>query len=527
MTGAGPERVALCNIAKSFGELVAVDDASMSIRRGEVHALVGENGAGKTTLMNILYGLLSRTSGDILLDGTPVAFKGPAEAIRAGIGMVHQHFKLAPSFTVAENIILGSEPLSRLGQLDRLEADRRTRALSQRFGFDLDPEAIVGTLPIGLRQRVEILKALYREAEILILDEPTSVLTPQETRELFATMRSLAANGRSIVFITHKLKEVLAVSDRISVMRHGRIIATTGNSGVSAEQLARLMVGRPVLMRVVKTRAHPGGAAALKVENLTVIGDRGETAVADLSLAVRPGEIVGLAGVQGNGQDELVQCIAGLRRPLSGRVEICGTAVAGREPLDCRAAGLAYIPADRGRVGLSRASRVWENMTLGHQAEFARGPFLAARSARARSAELIRRFDVRGANVDTPAASLSGGNQQKVQLARELTRAAAIILAEQPSQGVDIGAIEAIHRILVEMRDSGRAVFVISADLDEIFALSDRILVIFRGRIVADLTAEETDFEEIGRFMGGIEGPSAGLGRATASSNLDAGDRVY
>jgi simple sugar transport system ATP-binding protein len=506
MDSSASERVVMRNVAKRFGQFVAIHEASMSIRAGEIHALVGENGAGKSTLMNILYGLLPRSGGEVLLRGEPVDFAGPAEAIGKGIGMVHQHFKLAPSFTVAENIVLGSEPAA-FGRLDRAEVVRRSRALSEKFGFDLDPRAVVGTLPVGLQQRVEILKALYRDAEILILDEPTSVLTPQETRSLFETLRALAANGRSIIFITHKLREVLAVSDRISVMRQGRIIATKENQGVTAEELARLMVGRPVLLRVAKTAARPEGRPSLEVRDLVVGGDRGEVAVEHLSLTVRPGEIVGLAGVQGNGQDELVQCIAGLRRPLSGTIEICGKSIAGSEPRTCRAAGLAYVPADRGRVGLSMASRIWENMTLGHQNEFARGPFFATRSARRRTSELIRQFDVRGARPETLARSLSGGNQQKVQLARELTRNVQVILAEQPSQGVDIGAIESIHRTLVAMRDAGRAVFVISADLDEVFGLADRILVIYRGRIVADLPTNGTDFEEVGRYMGGLHDP--------------------
>ena len=498
--------ISMVHIAKRFDELVAIHDASLGVGAGEIHALVGENGAGKTTLMNILYGLLPRDGGDIRLRGEPVAFAGAAQAIAAGIGMVHQHFKLAPSFTVAENIILGAEPMRSLGRIDRSRAERETAELGRRFGLDLNPRAAVGALPVGLQQRVEILKALYRDAAILILDEPTAVLTPQETRELFSTMRRLAEHGRSIIFITHKLREVLAVSDRISVMRHGRIIATEPNKGVTAQHLASLMVGRSVILRVDKTKAHPSEDNLLKVERLTALGDRGETAVSDVSFSVRAGEIVGLAGVQGNGQDELVQCIAGMRRPVSGTVAICGTSSDHADPRTRRDLGLAYVPADRRRVGLSLTSLVWENMTVGHLPEFSRGPILNGKAAKIRASELIRRFDVRGARDLTPAGSLSGGNQQKVQLARELTRGARVIVAEQPSRGVDIGAIEAIHRILVEMRDAGRAVFVISADIDEIFSLSDRILVIYRGRIVADLVADDTNVEEVGRLMGGLEG---------------------
>ncbi|MCW6510605.1 ABC transporter ATP-binding protein [Lichenifustis flavocetrariae] len=495
--------VSLRGIVKHFGELVAIHDATLDIKPGEVHALVGENGAGKSTLMNILYGLLPPTSGAVVLRGKPVSFGGPAEAIAAGIGMVHQHFKLAPSFTVAENIILGAEPALSGGRLDLRTAERDTGDLSQRFGLDLDPRAIVSTLPVGLRQRVEILKALYRQAEILILDEPTAVLTPQETAELFITMRSLAKSGRSVVFITHKLREVLAVSDRISVMRQGRIVSTLDNSEVTADQIASLMVGRTVLLRVAKTEAKPRGGPTLEISNLSVSGDRGTPAVEDLSLTVRPGEIVGLAGVQGNGQDELVESIAGIRRSTAGRIAICGTVPTVGDPVASRRAGLAYVPADRAHVGLSLQSSIWENMAVGHLSAFRKGPFLAAAAARRRCRELIKRFDIRGAGEMTPAGALSGGNQQKVQLARELTRDARLIIAEQPSQGVDIGAIESIHRLLVAMRDEGRAVFVISADLDELMSLCDRLLVIYRGRIVGDIAAADADVEEIGRLMGG------------------------
>jgi general nucleoside transport system ATP-binding protein len=495
--------VSMRGIVKHFGDTVAIRDATLEIHSGEVHALVGENGAGKSTLMNILYGLLPRTAGEVDLRGVPVSFAGPAEAIRVGVGMVHQHFKLAPSFTVAENIILGAEPTLSGGRLDHRRAERETAELSSRFGLDLDPRAIVANLPVGLRQRVEILKALYRQAELLILDEPTAVLTPQETVELFATMRSLAESGRSVVFITHKLREVLAASDRISVMRQGRIVATEDNNGVTAEDIASQMVGRPVLLRVAKSVARPRDEPALDIRNLSVHSDRGALAVDGLSMIVRPGEIVGLAGVQGNGQDELVESIAGIREPVAGRIAICGTVPPQGDPMASRRAGLAYVPADRAHVGLSLGSAIWENMTVGHLTRFRKGPLLAVAAARRRCRELIQQFDVRGATEATPAAALSGGNQQKVQLARELTRDARLIIAEQPSQGVDIGAIESIHRLLVAMRNEGRAVFVVSADLDELISLCDRLLVIYRGRIVGDMPASDADIGEIGRLMGG------------------------
>lgn len=507
MTGSDTPIVSMRNIVKRFGDFTAIYDGNISIARGEIHALVGENGAGKSTLMNILYGLLSRSAGEIHLRGEPVTFANPNAAIAAGIGMVHQHFKLAPSFTVAENIILGMEPTKSFGRLDIRKAERDTAEISQRFGLDLNPRAVINELPVGLRQRVEILKTLYRQAEVLIFDEPTAVLTPQETRELFATMRQLAQSGHSIIFITHKLREVLAVSDRISVMKLGRIVATMDNKDVTAQQIASLMVGRSVLLRVAKSESHPSEESLLKVRDLTALGERGEVAIDKLSLDVRSGEIVGLAGVQGNGQDELIECVAGLRRPLSGTVEICGTSL-GSTPRHNRDAGLAYIPADRGGVGLSLESDIWENMTVGHLQKFSRGPMFDKKRARQQAAHLIKSYDVRGAELDKRAGSLSGGNQQKVQVARELSRAARLVIAEQPSQGVDIGAIESIHKILVEMRDEGRAVFVVSADLDEIFSISDRILVIYRGRIVADMRVGDTDQEEVGRFMGGIEAPA-------------------
>jgi len=501
--------VTMANIVKTFGDFTAIHDASLEIRPGEVHALVGENGAGKSTLMNILYGLHPRTGGEVRLRGVPVDFSGPAEAIAAGVGMVHQHFKLAPSFTVAENIILGAEPVLRLGRLDRLRAEAQTAELSRRFGLELDPRAVVGSLPVGIRQRVEILKALYRQADVLILDEPTAVLTPQETRELFSTMRSLAHSGRSVIFITHKLREVLEAADRVSVMRQGRIVGTQENKGLTAETIASQMVGRSVLLRVAKTPARPKPEPALTVTDLRVLGDRGAVAVDGLSLAIRPGEIVGLAGVQGNGQDELIESIAGLRRAEGGRIMIGGAVVAPGDPRAARRAGLAYVPADRARVGLSLQSAIWENIAVGHLAAFRRGPFLVAAAARRRCRALIQQFDVRGANEETPAGSLSGGNQQKVQLARELTRAAKLIIAEQPSQGVDIGAIEAIHRTLVAMRDAGRAVFMVSADLDELLSLSDRILVMYRGRIVGEFVAAAADVGQIGQLMGGHFGALA------------------
>lgn len=504
------DSVVINGVRKKFGNFYAIEQATLTVRKGEVHAVIGENGAGKSTLMNVLYGMFKPDEGEISIEGKSVSFNGPSEAIAAGIGMVHQHFKLVPSLTVAENIIIGSEPLTSRGLVDLKKANEQAEALGRRFGLELDPRAVVSTLPVGLQQRVEILKALYRDARILILDEPTAVLTPQETRELFATMRTFAESGRSIIFITHKLREVLAVADRISVMRQGRLLQTVDNENVTAQQLASMMVGREVLLKVKKGEPHPG-KMALEVANLTANGEQGHAALENLSFSVRCGEIVALAGVQGNGQDEVVECIAGLRRAVSGEIQINGTSV-GTDPEINRKAGLAYIPADRGGLGLSLQSGIWENMAVGHIDQFGSGPLFNANAARARCERLITEFDIRGADPDKPAGALSGGNQQKVQLARELKRSANLIIAEQPSQGVDIGSIESIHRTLVAMRDAGKAVFVISADLDEVFSLSDRILVMYRGQIVADLPTSSTDLETVGRFMGGADEPNAERG---------------
>ena len=504
MTVSSSEVVALRGITKRFGSLVATRAANLSVAQSEVHALVGENGAGKSTLMNILYGVHQPTEGTIVIEGKEVQVSNPARAIALGVGMVHQHFKLVPSFTVAQNIILGAEPGQGM-MLREGDANEQVAELSRRFDLELDPRVAVRDLPVGLQQRVEILKTLYRNANILILDEPTAVLTPQETRELFATMRRLAASGKSIIFITHKLKEVIAVSDRISVMRQGEIVQTLPNLGVTPETLATAMVGRSVILQVVKMPATPKGVA-LKVQNLDVQGDRGIKAVTGASFEVCRGEIVGIAGVQGNGQDELVAAIVGARKPLSGKIAINGRDVADADPLSVRKFGLAYVPADRARVGLCLQSPIWENLTLGHQnsASLGFGPLLSLNRALNRAATLITGFDVRGAQPGTLAGALSGGNQQKIVLARELDSQANLIVVDQPSQGVDIGAIESIHRTLVTMRDAGRGVLLVSADLDEIFSLSDRIVVMYRGEIVGQLETKDTNVEEVGRLMGGI-----------------------
>lgn len=495
----------MTGIVKQFGSLVANNRVNFAAHQGEVHALVGENGAGKTTLMNILFGVLSPDEGHIEIDGRPVDISNPAIAIKLGIGMVHQEFKLVPSLSVAENIVLGSEPGSRF-VIDRKLAMKQVSELAtERFGLEMDPSATVQELPVGLQQRVEILKMLYRDARILILDEPTAVLTPQETEELFRTIRRLAEHGKTIVFITHKLNEVMRVSDRVSVMRAGESVATFNTAETTAVELAEKMVGRSVLFRVNKTPAQPQ-EVLLDVRNIVVDGTQGHEAVRGVSLHVRAGEIVGLAGVQGNGQDQLVEALAGLRVLKSGDIRIAGQSTRKLSPLQIRNAGVAYIPSDRKRVGLCVDATIWENAVLGRHVtrQFGRGPFLDVRKAADLARELIGKFDIRGARPGALAKSLSGGNQQKVVLARELSRGRKVVVADQPSRGVDIGAIEFIHRQLVAMRDSGCAVFLISADLDEIFSLSDRILVIFKGEIMGDVGAKDATMESIGRLMAGI-----------------------
>lgn len=499
------DAVSMTRIVKQFGTLVANDHVDFSARSGEVHSLVGENGAGKTTLMNILYGVLTPDEGAIEIGGKPVRIDNPAVAISLGIGMVHQNFKLVPSLSVAENVVLGMEP-GKGFVVDRRTAVKRVAALArERFGLEMDPTAAVQDLPVGLQQRVEILKMLYREAQLLILDEPTAVLTPQETEELFRTIRRLASQGKTVIFITHKLNEVMSVSDRVSVMRAGRAVATLNTAETTAVELAEKMVGRSVLFRVEKKPAVPG-EVLLDVSDLDVESNRGLPAVRGVSMNVRAREIVGLAGVQGNGQDELVEALVGLRRAKAGSILLNGESIKGLSPIKVREAGVAYIPADRTRVGLSVDSFIWENLLLGHHVDgvFGRGPLLDVNKANSFARDLIGRFDIRGAQPRAPARSLSGGNQQKVVLARELSYKMQVIIADQPSRGVDIGAIEFIHSQLVSMRDQGCGVFLISADLDEIFSLSDRIIVIFHGRIMGELLAKDATVSSVGRLMAGI-----------------------
>jgi general nucleoside transport system ATP-binding protein len=496
-------------IRKEFPGVVANDDVSLDIRRGEVHALLGENGAGKSTLMNILYGLYRPDAGEILLHGTRVTFGSARDAIQAGIGMVHQHFMLIPVMTVAENIVLGVEPREGI-LLDERGAERRVRELSERFGLAVSPTALVSDITVGQEQRVEILKALYRGADVLILDEPTAVLTPQEAHELFAIIRSLQADGKSIVFISHKLNEVLEIADRITVLRRGRTIETVPREGATEASLARAMVGREVLLRVEKTPAQPGDVL-LSVEDLHVIDDRGIPKVRGVSFEVRAGEIVGIAGVDGNGQTELIDAITGLQRVDGGSVSVAGVELAhatAREMLD---AGVGHIPEDRQRRGLVLEFSIAENIAL-H--DYAKAPdakwgwIFPSRMVQL-ATRLIRDFDVRGGGPLTRAGGLSGGNQQKVVAAREIARDPKVLIAAQPTRGLDVGAIEYLHRRLVEERDKGRAVLLVSLELEEIFSLSDRILVLYEGEIVGEHTGEVSE-EEIGlEMLGGKDRAAA------------------
>jgi ABC-type uncharacterized transport system ATPase subunit len=490
----------LRGITKRYASVVACDGVDFELRRGEVHALLGENGAGKSTLMNVLYGLTTPDAGEILVGGTPVEIASPSDAITLGIGMVHQHFMLVPVMTVAENIVLAVEP-TRGPTLDRRAAAARVRAISDRFGLRVDPEAMVEDVTVGMQQRVEILKALYRGAEILILDEPTAVLTPQEATELVGILRSLTAQGTSVIFITHKLNEVLDIADRVTVLRRGKKVATETTVGATEETLARLMVGREVVLRVDKAPARPA-QPRLEVRDLVVHDDRGLEAVRGLSLEVRAGEIVGLAGVDGNGQAELIDAIAGLRAPTSGTVLVDGQDVTGASPHDVLEAGCGHIPTDRQHRGLVMDFSLAENIAL-HDFDkppsASRGWLFPKRMEQA-AAPLLDEFDVRGGGVRAPAASLSGGNQQKVIIAREVSRDPAVLVASQPTRGLDVGAIEYVHRRLITERDEGRAILLVSLELEETLSLSDRILVIFEGRIVAEF-GPDADRDQLGAAM--------------------------
>ena len=498
--------IELRGITKRFGSVVANADVNLTIREGEVLGLLGENGAGKSTLMNVLSGLYQPNEGEILIDGRPVSFSGPGDAIRAGIGMVHQHFMLVPVFTVAENVVLGVEPTGSLDRLDLARAREQVHAINKSYGLEVDPDALIEDLPVGIQQRVEIIKVLFRSASAIIFDEPTAVLTPQEVVDFFSIVRSLRSAGKAIVFITHKLHEILEVSDRISVLRQGRIVGGGVPGSTSERELAEMMVGRPVSFAVDK-RPYAPGDILLDVRDLTVLRENDAVAVDDVGFAVRSGEIVGIAGVQGNGQTELVQALTGVRQAAGGEIDFLGHDITRATVRQRHRMGIAHIPEDRQRAGLIGNFTVAENMVLNtyYEPRFSHGPVMDWRAVNESSAAAAAAFDVRTPSVFEAVGHLSGGNQQKLIVARELSRDTKLLIAAQPTRGLDVGSIEYIHARIVGARDEGDGVLIVSSELDEIIALSDRILVMFKGRIVGEFGqgARPANKNDIGLAMAG------------------------
>ena len=507
MTGTSPPAAGaglrLRGITKRFGDLIANDSIDLDTMPGEIHCLLGENGAGKTTLMNVLYGLLPPDEGTISIDGVEHVPANPKEALAAGIGMVHQHFMLIDVFTVAENLILGRED-STGGLLNMGEARHTVRRLSERYGLEVDPDAVIEELPVGVQQRVEILKALANDAKYLILDEPTAVLTPQETDQLMTVMRSLRDAGKAIVFITHKLREVREIADKITVIRHGKVVGAAKPTD-SESDLAELMVGRAVNLLVDKKPASPSPEPRLVMKAVSVARPNGTLAVDDLDLEVYGGEIVCIAGVQGNGQTELAEALLGLTPAEKGTIELDGTRLTGLTPRETIDAGLGFVPEDRKQDGCVGTFTVAENLILNHHEEhpYARGIALDLSKVRQNAAHRVAEFDIRTQSIEATVSSLSGGNQQKVVLARELSRSLALLVASQPTRGLDVGAIEFVHKRLVEERDRGTAVVISSTELDEVIALADRIAVMFRGRIVG-IVPPDTSREVLGLMMAGV-----------------------
>ena len=491
-------------VRKEFPGVLANDDISISLQPGRILALLGENGAGKSTLVNILFGMYRPDEGHVIIKDEIVDLRGPDEAISRGIGMVHQHFQLVPPMRVVENIVLGAEPTKR-GLVDLDEARSRVIALSERYGLEVDPDALVEDLPVGMQQRVEILKALYRDADVLILDEPTGVLTPQEADHLLGVLRELTETGLGIVFITHKLREVLAIADDIVVLRNGQVVGETRPSDTDESDLAEMMVGRNVMLQVEKSVSRPGDPV-LEVKELEVKDDRGQIALDNLSFEVRAGEILGVAGVEGNGQRELVEAITGLRAPSVGVMKIEGEELTGESPRQITKKGVAHIPEDREKHGVVAIYSLAENTILNryHRKPFSVRGILRRDVIRSHAQDVVDEFDVRTPSISVPASSLSGGNKQKLIVGREFSDYIKLLIAAQPTRGIDIGAIEFIHRRILEQRDKGAAVLLVSAELDEILGLSDRIAVLYDGKIMDVVDAQEANREKIGLLMAGI-----------------------
>ena len=497
-------KLELRGITKRFPGVVANDNVNLALNTGEVLSLIGENGAGKSTLMSVLYGMYKADEGDIVIDGETQVFTSPADAIAAGIGMVHQHFMLVPVFTVAENVVLGVEPTGALGKLNIDEARRMVREISDKYNLDLDPDAVIEDLPVGVQQRVEIVKVLLRDAKVVVFDEPTAVLTPSEIIEFFEIVKTLVSAGRGVVFITHKLKEALNIADRIAVLRRGKVVGEVDPKSATESQIAEMMVGRPVQLTVDKNSAKAGDVV-LKVTDLTVLDADGRTHVENVSFEVHAGEIVGIAGVQGNGQTELVEALTGLRKAASGVIALDGKDLTHSDPRERHQMGMAHIPEDRQRQGLVGGLSVAENLVLTryHDDQFSHGVLVDWDAANAIAETLITEYDIRTPNKETGVGTLSGGNQQKVIVARELSRDLRLTIAAQPTRGVDVGSIEYIHSRIVKERDAGTAVLIVSTELEEVMALSDRLLVMYRGKVVAELDPKKVTPMEVGLYMAG------------------------